>query len=63
MADRVKCDLIIEYDPYLMLIRPYKMNYLVLRPIFPIFDAGGRTFYFYHCKVCRNDAEGFFFLT
>jgi hypothetical protein len=27
------------------IIRPYKINYLVLRPIFPIFDAGGQRFF------------------
>jgi hypothetical protein len=41
-------------------VRPYKINYLVLRPIFPIFDAGGRHFFFYYCKVYRNDAGGIF---
>jgi hypothetical protein len=25
-------------------IRPYKINYLLLKPIYPIFDAGGRHF-------------------
>jgi hypothetical protein len=42
-------------------IRPYKINSLVLGPIFPIFDAGGRHFFFYYCKVYRNDAGGIFF--
>jgi hypothetical protein len=31
---------------HIFVIRPYKIHYLVLRPIFPILDAGGRHFFF-----------------
>ena len=43
-----------------VIIRPSKINYLVLGPFFPIFDAGGRHFFSF-VKVLRNDAGSVFF--
>ena len=42
-----------------VIIKPSKINYLVLGPFFPIFDAGGRHFFSF-VKVLRNDAGSFF---
>ena len=44
-----------------VIIRPSKINYLVLGPFFPIFDAGGRHFFFF-CKGVKEWCGKFFFL-
>jgi hypothetical protein len=42
-------------------IRPYKINSLVLRPFFPIFDAGGLCFFPPFLRCIEMMREEFFF--
>jgi hypothetical protein len=46
---------------YFKRLRPYKINSLVLRPFFPMFDVGGRCFFFPFLRRIEMMREGFFF--